>query len=108
SHDNIVKLFNSVDLTEVLRLKPLDATASRRQFHMTPIELAANRAGGTWSHLFNLNDVANRFPLPIWLVLVWLIGVLVSPFTFVVFGSFADRGYAFAKALGILFVAWFA
>ena len=40
--------------------------------------------------------------------MVWLIGVLVSPFTFVVFGSFADRGYAFAKALGILFVAWFA
>ncbi len=108
SHDNIVKLFNSVDLTEVLRLKPLDATASRQQFQMSLIELAANRAGGTWSDLFNSNDLANRFPILIWLVMVWGIGVLTFPFTFVVFHTFADRGYAFAKALGILFVAWFA
>ena len=108
SHDNIVKLFNSVDLTEVLRLKPLDATASRRQFQMTPTALAANRAGGTWSDLFHLNDLSNQFPLPIWLGMVWLIGILTFPFTFIVFRTFADRGYAFAKALGILFVAWFA
>ncbi|HUP79002.1 MAG TPA: DUF2298 domain-containing protein, partial [Pirellula sp.] len=47
-------------------------------------------------------------PIPIWLVMVWGIGILTFPFTFVVFRSFADRGYAFAKALGILFVAWFA
>ncbi|MGZ9222346.1 MAG: DUF2298 domain-containing protein, partial [Anaerolineales bacterium] len=108
SHAKIVKLFNSVDLTEVLRLKPLDATASRRQFQMTSIDLAANRAGGTWSSLFNPNDLANRFPIQIWLVMVWLIGILAFPFTFIVFRAFADRGYAFAKALGILFAAWFA
>jgi YYY domain-containing protein len=107
SHDNIVKLFNSVDLTEVLRLKPIDATASRRQFQMTPVELAANRAGGTWSNLFNQNDLANRFPVLIWLVMVWGIGILAFPFTYVVFRSFADRGYSFAKALGVLFAAWF-
>jgi len=108
SHDNIVKLFNSVDLTEVLRLKPIDAAASRRQFQMNPVELAANRAGGTLSDLFNPNDLANRFPIQVWLVMVWGIGILAFPFTFVVFRSFAERGYAFAKALGILFAAWFA
>ena len=108
SYDHIVKLFNSVDLTEVHRLKPLDATTARRQFHMTPVALAANRAGGTWSNLFNPHDLANRLPLPTWLVMVWLIGVLTFPFTFIVFRAFADRGYAFAKALGTLFIAWFA
>ena len=106
SHDNTLQLMNSVDLTEVLRLKPIDATASRRQFRMTPMDLAVNRSGGTWSELFNPTDLANRFPIPIWLMMVWLIGVLTFPFTFVLFRSFADRGYAFAKALGILFVAW--
>jgi YYY domain-containing protein len=108
SHANTVELFNSVDLTEVLRLKPVDATASRRQFHMTPAELAANRAGGTWTDIFNPNDMANRVPVLLWIVIVWGIGALAFPFTFVVFRGFADRGYAFAKALGILFVAWFA
>ncbi len=108
SHDDTVELFNSVDLTEVLRLKPVDATASRRQFRMTPAELAANRAGGTWADIFNPNDLANRFPVLLWIVIVWGIGALAFPFTFVVFRGFADRGYAFAKALGILFVAWFA
>jgi len=108
SHDNIVKLFNGVDLTEVLRLKPVDATASRGQFRMTAVDLAANRAGGTWKDLFNPNDLANQFPLPVWLLMVWLIGMLTFPFTYILFHGFADRGYAFAKALGILFVAWFA
>ena len=108
SHENTVRLFNSVDLTEVLRLKPVDAAASRRQFQMNSAELKANRAGGTWSELFDPNDLANRLPLPLWLVMVWLAGVLTFPFTFVLFRGFADRGYAFAKALGILFVAWFA
>jgi uncharacterized membrane protein/4-amino-4-deoxy-L-arabinose transferase-like glycosyltransferase len=108
SHDNTVRLFNSVDLTEVLRLKPLDAAASRRQFRMSSVELAADRAGGTWSQIFYPNDLANQFPLLLWLLMVWVIGILAFPFTFVVFHSFADRGYAFAKALGILFVAWFA
>ncbi len=108
SHDNTVKLFHSVDLTEVLRLKPIDATASRRQFRMTPAELAANRGGGTWADIFNPNDLANRFPVLIWIVMVWGIGALAFPITFVIFRGFADRGYAFAKALGILFVAWFA
>lgn len=107
SHANTVELFNSVDLTEVLRLKPVDAAASRRQFHMTPVELAANRAGGTWTDLFNPNDLANRFPVLFWIAIVWGIGALAFPFTFVVFRGFADRGYAFAKAFGILFVAWF-
>jgi YYY domain-containing protein len=108
SHDNTVHLFNSVDLTEVLRLKPLDAAASRQQFRMAPFDLAANRAGGTWSDLFDTTDLPNRFPIPVWLAMVWIIGALTFPFTFVVFHAFADRGYAFAKALGILFVAWFA
>jgi YYY domain-containing protein len=108
SHADTVALFHSVDLTEVLRLKPIDAIASRRQFRMTPADLAANRAGGTWSGLFNSNDLANRFPVALWLAMVWMIGILTFPFTFVLFRGFADRGYAFAKALGILFAAWFA
>jgi YYY domain-containing protein len=107
SHDNTVKLFNSVDLTEVLRLRPLDATASRGQFRLTPANLAADRLGGTWSDLFHPDDFVNRFPMSIWLVMLWGIGLLTFPFTFLLFRKFADRGYAFSKALGILLIAWF-
>lgn len=108
SRDHTVALFDSVDLSDVIRLKPLEATLSRRQFQMDPVAFAANRANGTWSEIFDPNDWANRFPVLIWLVMVWVIGLLTFPITFVVFRAFADRGYAFAKALGILGAAWFA
>lgn len=71
SRENVVKLFNSVDLSEVLRLKPIDAAAPRRQFQMIPV------------------DLANRFPIQIWLLMVWGLGILTYPFTFAALPSFA-------------------
>ncbi len=40
-----------------------------------------------------------------WLALLGL-QVLVWPVAFVVFGSLRDRGYAFARALGLILIAW--
>ena len=40
-----------------------------------------------------------------WLALLGL-QILVWPVAFVVFGSFRDRGYGFARALGLILLAW--
>lgn len=106
SSENTARLLNSVDLSEVERLKPIDAVASKNGFRMSPEVLSANYAGGTWSQIFNPSDLVNQIPVVVWLVAIWLIGILAFPFTFVAFRRFADRGYAFAKMVGVLALAW--
>lgn len=106
SHDNTAKLINSVDLSEVIRLKPIDATASRGGYRLPPNLLSADYQGGTWSEIFDPNDLANRVPVVAWVVVIWLLGIVAFPYAFLAFRRFADRGYSFAKALGILGVAW--
>jgi len=41
-----------------------------------------------------------------WWILIFGIGVVFLPLTFFLFGNFWDRGYAFAKTLGILLVSY--
>lgn len=106
SSENVAKLLNSVDLTEFEKLKPVEAVASKNGFRMSPELQAANYAGGTWSDIFNPNDVVNSVPLVVWVAVIWLLGILAFPFTFVAFRKFADRGYAFTKTIGILAFAW--
>lgn len=106
SSENTARLLNSVDLSNVERLKPIDAVASKNGFRMSPEELAANYAGGTWTNIFNPDDFINQIPVIAWLVVIWLLGVIAFPFTFVAFRKFRDRGYAFAKMIGVLTLAW--
>lgn len=106
SSAHTAQLLNSVDLSELEKLKPIDAVASKNGFRMSPELQAANYAGGTWSDIFNPHDWVNQFPLPAWLVMVWAIGALAYPYAFMAFRQFTDRGYAFAKTLGVLAFAW--
>lgn len=106
SSEHVAQLLNSVDLTEFEKLKPIEAVASKNGFRMSPELQAANYAGGTWSDIFHPDDLVNAVPVVAWLIAIWLIGVLAFPFTFVAFRKFADRGYAFAKTIGVLAFAW--
>jgi uncharacterized membrane protein len=106
SSENTAKLLNSVDLSELQKLKPIDYVASKNGFRMAPQVAAANYAGGTWSDIFNPNDLVNQFPLLAWLVAIWAIGWIAFPYAFMAFRKFTDRGYAFTKTLGVLALAW--
>ncbi|HZQ05207.1 MAG TPA: DUF2298 domain-containing protein [Anaerolineae bacterium] len=106
SSENTAKLLDSVDLSEIERLKPIDAVASKGGFRMSPELLAANYSGGTWSDIFNPTDFINQIPVIAWVVIIWLIGILAFPYAFIAFRRLADRGYAFTKAIGVLTLAW--
>lgn len=106
SSENTAKLLNSVDLSELEKLKPIDYVASKDGFRMSPELMAANYAGGTWSDIFKPNDFINQIPVIGWLVIVWLLGAIAYPYAFVAFRKFSDRGYAFTKTLGVLALAW--
>ncbi len=108
SNANTEKLFNSVDLTEVYRFTPLQATQNKTALTLTPSDWDAQMRGGTWSEIFQPDDWINRIPVLGWLAMIEILGWLAFPLAFLVFNALADRGYIFAKAFGILFPAWIA
>ena len=64
----------------------------------------AQQSGGTWGDIVSTGSWTNRFPVLAWLILVEGIALLALPITLFVFRPLADRGYLFAKALGLLAV----
>ena len=106
SHDNTVKLFDSVNLDEVYRFTPLEASQNKSALLLSPSQWQAQMQGGTWSQIFQPGDWVNRIPVGVWLALIEILGWLAFPFAFYVFRALADRGYIFAKAFGILLPAW--
>lgn len=106
SAEKISALFNSIDLEEVYRFWPREATQAKTALLLTPSDRAAQQNGGTWSEIFHPNDFINQIPVIGWLALIQSIGWLAFPIAFVVLRGLADRGYVFAKSLGILLVAW--
>ena len=101
----------SVDLSKAVHLTP-------RQFDsysslMLPENvLARQRAGGTWSQLFNYAWVQNRYPvvgLFIWYVFIFLLGLAVYPLIRLAMPGLADKGYPLSRALGLVlfgYLAW--
>ena len=99
----------AVDLTKVVAQGPREATIAPTLMMLPPDRLAAQRAGGTWSEMFNPEGLLNKNePLGVlaWWLAMLVIGWLAFPMTFAAFGGLADRGYPLAKTVALLFVAW--
>ena len=75
---------------------------------LSPSALDAQQSGGTWSELFNREGWANRVPWLSWLLVIELICLIAFPFTWWLMRPLPDRGILFARALGLLLVAWVA
>lgn len=99
-------LFNSVDLNEVYRFTPLQATQAKTALLLTPQEREVQARGGTWRDIFSPADFVNRIPVIAWVVMIEILGWLAFPIAFLAFRALTDRGYIFAKALGLLIPAW--
>ena len=72
---------------------------------MSPEDAEAQRRGGTWSEIVRDNSWTGRFPVLGWLLVLEIVAVLALPVTFLLFRSLSDRGYLFAKPLGLLLVS---
>lgn len=107
----VQSILGSVDLTRVVHLTPpqFDEYSSL----LLPADrLAHERAGGTWSELFNYDWIHNRYPalgLVIWYLFIFVLGVVVYPLTRLAMPGLADKGYPLSRALGLAlfgFLAW--
>src|SRR5581483_11881364 len=66
----------------------------------------ADRAGGTWSQLFDRGSLANKLPPIAWWIAIEALGALVFPLLFLALRPLYDGGWLLAKPAGMLLLAY--
>ena len=109
----VQSILGSVDLTKAIHLLPREFS-DYTNLLLPPDKLVEQRAGGTWSELFNYNWIQNRFPvlgLVIWYLFIFILGLAVYPLTRLAMPGLADKGYPLSRVLGLVlfgYLAWLA
>ncbi len=102
-------ILGAVDLSNVVHLTPREA--SKYKNLMLPEErLAIQRAGGTWSALFDYDWLQNKYPflgLFIWYVFLFILGALSYPLLRLALPGLQERSYPLARTLGLVLLAYF-
>ncbi len=113
----IRSLFESVDLSNVVYLTPRQADrydtsiAKANNLMLSQDALQQQRQGGTWSQLFDRSAVVNTSQIAAVIVFYLFsfgLGLFVYPIVRLALPGLADKGYAFARLAGFLFIAYFA
>ena len=108
SAEHVVSILGAVDLSNVVHLTPREA-ATYSNLMLPDDRLAGQRAGGTWSDLFDYDWLQNKYPvvgLVIWYLFVFLLGVLTYPIVRLVLPGLGDKGYPLARTLGLVILAY--
>jgi len=106
--DKVSALLNTVDLTNVVHLLPNQA-ADYKDLLLPEARLAAQRAGGTWSELFNYNWIQNKYPFVgvlIWYLFIFLLGLVAYPITRSALAGFRQYAYPLSRIVGLALLAW--
>jgi YYY domain-containing protein len=106
--EKVASILGAVDLTNVIQLTPRQASTYKSMM-LSEERLAQQRAGGTWSDLFDYDWLQNKYPvlgLIIWYLFVFLLGVLTYPITRLVLPGLGDKGYAVSRTLGLVILAY--
>ncbi len=108
SRQRAEEILGSVNLSQVVWMKPTDATLAPTALMHTQQELEVQRDGGTWTDIFNTRNWLNRSPLlslAVWWMLIQALGLFAFPLLFVAAPGLRDRGWPLAKTLGLLLLA---
>lgn len=89
-----------------VRASSREARAARDALLLSPSERAEYRAGGTWNDLFDPSGITNRMPVLFWVIALVVVGLIGLPYVWVAGASLPDRGFAFARPVGLLLLAW--
>ncbi len=106
--DKVRAILGSVDTTQAVHLLPRQFS-SYKDLMLPLTRLTQERAGGTWSQLFNYEWIQNKYPfvgLIVWYVFIFLLGLVVYPIVRLAFPGLGLYGYPISRALGLLLLAW--
>ncbi|HET8844683.1 MAG TPA: DUF2298 domain-containing protein, partial [Ktedonobacteraceae bacterium] len=81
-------------------------TGAQQSLLLTSQQIADNQDSPPFAQQFPADSLANRWPVLFWWFALTLLGLLVYPFAFLVLRGLADRGYLFAKTLGLLLLGY--
>lgn len=97
-------LLDAVALDRVVNVRPIDG--GKAALLQTPAEQQAQVNSGTWSQLFNRDDLVNALSLPVWLLTVEILALSAVPLLWRVLPFVTDRGFGSSKILGLAFVGY--
>lgn len=102
-------ILSAVDLSKVIHITPKQADNHPGNLLLPPERLAEQRAGGTWSDLFDTQSLQNRSQLAaviLWYGSVFLLGILVYPLLRHLLPGLSEAGYPLARTIGLLLLSY--
>lgn len=102
-------VYNDTTVSGVTNRPSLVADEAPTLLQFTPEMRDIQYDNGTWSDMFDRESWINANPIVtvlVWWLAIVLIGVITFPVLFLLLPGLADRGYGFAKILGMFVVGW--
>jgi hypothetical protein len=91
---------------EVYKITTLKGGKAPSALRFTPSQWPAYIAGGTWASTFSLQDLPQPLAALLWLAVLELLGLAGFALLFHLLPMLPDRGFALARALALLLVAY--
>jgi YYY domain-containing protein len=102
-------LLGAVNLTNVVHLTPKQA-GSYKDLLLPAERLVSQRAGGTWSELFDYDWIQNKYPIVgvvLWYAFIFLLGLVAYPITCSALPGLRQYAYPLSRVVGLALLAWF-
>jgi YYY domain-containing protein len=81
-------------------------TSTQKSLTLSSAQIANNQSSPPFAQQFPADSFANHQPAFFWWLTITLLGLLVYPLAFLTLRGLNDRGYLFAKTLGVLLLAY--
>ncbi len=98
----------TVDLTRVVHLVP-NTAGDYKDLLLPEARLATQRAGGTWSQLFDYDWVQNKYPIVgvlIWYFFIFVLGLFAYPIARLALPGIRQYSYPLGRIVGLVLLAW--
>jgi YYY domain-containing protein len=106
--EQLLASLSTVDLTNVVHLLPKQA-ADYKDLLLPAARLISQRAGGTWSELFDYDWIQNKYPfvgILVWYAFIFLLGLFTYPITRTALAGLRQYSYPVSRILGLALLAW--
>lgn len=103
-------VLSSVDLTKVVPLTPKEA-AGFKDLMLPETQAAGQRAGGTWSELFDYDWIQNKYPgvgVVVWYLFIFVLGLFAYPIARLALPGLKQYAYPLGRIVGLILLAWIA
>jgi YYY domain-containing protein len=106
--DSVRAVLSSVNLATVVPLTPTQFS-DFKTLMLPESRLVSQRAGGTWSDLFDYDWLQNKYPILgvlLWYAFIFLLGVFAYPIARLALPGLRQYSYALGRITGIVLLAW--